>query len=115
MPPIECCLAQDGSSASSVLNEDSVSHRRGQGLLRGDPCRKGRDPQERTREAWGRHCQERALYPEQEESSHRSQSVERLCDPAATFSSRCSKGRSTWRSCRRSPPTLEASRASSPG
>ena len=81
MPSIECCLAQDGSLASGGLNEDSVSHRRGQGLLRGDPCRKGRDPQERTREARGGHRQERApgqadLYPEQEESSHRSQSVE---------------------------------------
>ena len=41
MPSIECCLAQDGSSGGG-LNEDSVSHRRGQSLLRGDPCGKGR-------------------------------------------------------------------------
>ena len=36
-PSVGGFLAQDGSSAGGGLNEDSVSHRRGQSLLRGDP------------------------------------------------------------------------------
>ena len=34
MPSIEGCLAHDGSSAGGGLNEDSVSHRRGQTVSR---------------------------------------------------------------------------------